>query len=111
HRSLQLRRGGLGRARGSRGRDAGRSPRLRRHTGALSRAPPVTLFVLIWLVIASAIVFWRWRLSRGLGLVVAFVVSLSALHFLAATIYVLPWYPSFDRDYVQSGLFIRLEGP
>jgi len=70
----------------------------------------VTLLVLIWLVVASAIVFWRWRLSRGLGLVVAFVVSLSALHFLAATIYVLPWYPGFDRDYVQAGLLIALEG-
>src|SRR5262249_18792048 len=69
-----------------------------------------TVLVLIWLVVASALVFWRWHLSRGLGLFVAFVISLSSLHFLAATIYVLPWYPGLDRDYVQAGLFIALEG-
>ncbi|MFI5177515.1 MAG: hypothetical protein ACHQO8_03070, partial [Vicinamibacterales bacterium] len=44
------------------------------------------------------------------GLAVAFVVSLSSLHFLAATLYVLPWYGGLDRDYIQSGLFIALEG-
>ncbi|HKW01236.1 MAG TPA: hypothetical protein VJN96_15530 [Vicinamibacterales bacterium] len=70
----------------------------------------MTTLVLIWLVVASALVFWRWHLSRGLGMFVAFVVSLSSLHFLAATIYVLPWYAGLDRDYIQAGLFIALEG-
>src|SRR5262249_31299344 len=110
HRSLQLRRGGLGRDRGSRGRDAGCSRRVRCHTSAFSGASPVTTLVLIWLVVASALLFLRWHLSRGLGLFVAFMWSLSSLHFLAATIYVLPWFPGLDRDYVQAGLFIALEG-
>lgn len=68
------------------------------------------MLVLIWLVVAAALVFWRWRVSRGLGLFVAFVVSLSSLHFLAATIYVLPWYAGLDRGFIQTGLFIALEG-
>ncbi len=66
--------------------------------------------VLMWLVVAAGLVFWRWHLGRGLGLVVAFVVSLSSLHFLAATLYVLPWYAGLDRDFIQAGLFIALEG-
>ncbi len=70
----------------------------------------MTSLVVIWFVVASALVFWRWSLGRGLGLVVAFVVSLSSLHFLAASLYVLPWYAGLDRDYIQGGLFIALEG-
>jgi hypothetical protein len=70
----------------------------------------VTILVAIWLVVASALVFWRWHLSRGLGIFVAFVVSLSSLHFLAASIYVLPWYAGLDRGYIQAGLFVALEG-
>jgi hypothetical protein len=70
----------------------------------------LTTLVFIWLVVAAGLVFWRWHLGRGLGLVVAFVVSLSSLHFLAATLYVLPWYAGLDRDFIQSGLFIALEG-
>jgi hypothetical protein len=70
----------------------------------------VTILVLMWLAVAAGLVFWRWHLGRGLGLVVAFVVSLSSLHFLAATLYVLPWYAGLDRDFIQVGLFIALEG-
>ncbi len=66
--------------------------------------------VLIWMIVAAGLVFWRWHLGRGVGLTVAFVVSLSSLHFLAATLYVLPWYAGLDRDYIQGGLFIALEG-
>lgn len=70
----------------------------------------MTSLVGIWLVVATALVVWRWSVGRGLGLVVAFVVSLSSLHFLAASLYVLPWYSGLDRDYIQAGLFIALEG-
>lgn len=70
----------------------------------------MTSLVAIWLVVASTLVFWRWSIGRGLGLVVAFVVSLSSLHFLAASLYVLPWYGGLDRDFIQGGLFIALEG-
>ncbi len=70
----------------------------------------MTILVLMWLAVAAGLVFWRWHLGRGLGLVVAFVVSLSSLHFLAATLYVLPWYAGLDRDFIQVGLFIALEG-
>jgi len=70
----------------------------------------MTILVLMWLAVAAGLVFWRWHLGRGVGLVVAFVVSLSSLHFLAATLYVLPWYAGLDREFIQAGLFIALEG-
>jgi hypothetical protein len=70
----------------------------------------VATLVLIWIVLAAGLVFWRWHVSRGLGLFVACVVSLSSLHVLAASIYVLPWYHGLDRGYIQAGLFIALEG-
>ena len=70
----------------------------------------MSALIAIWIVAAAAFVLWRWHLGRGMGLAVAFVVSLSSLHFLAATLYVLPWYGGLDRDYIQSGLFIALEG-
>ncbi|MFI5178695.1 MAG: hypothetical protein ACHQO8_09030, partial [Vicinamibacterales bacterium] len=70
----------------------------------------MTILIAAWTLVSAAFVLWRWRLGRGMGLAVAFVVSLSSLHFLAATLYVLPWYGGLDRDYIQSGLFIALEG-
>ena len=70
----------------------------------------MTTLVLMWLALASGLVFWRWHVSRGVGLFVAFVVSLTSLHFLAASIYVLPWYAGFDRGYIEAGLVIALEG-
>jgi hypothetical protein len=70
----------------------------------------VTVLVLIWIAISAGLVLWRWHMSRGVGLLVALVVSLSSLHFLAATIYVLPWYAGLDRSYIQAGLYIALEG-
>jgi hypothetical protein len=40
-----------------------------------------------------------------MGLVVAFVVSLTSLHWLAAVLYVMPWYADgVDRDVVGAGL-------
>ncbi len=70
----------------------------------------LTVFAVVWMIVATLLVLWRWQLGRGVGLVVAFVVSLSSLHFLAAALYVLPWYAGMDREFVQGGLFIALEG-
>ncbi|MEO7190499.1 MAG: hypothetical protein ABI051_05540 [Vicinamibacterales bacterium] len=69
--------------------------------------------VVAWIVLAAAIVIHRWREGRGMGLVVAFVVSLTSLHWLAATLYVMPWYTGLDRDDVGKGLqiaFVALVG-
>ena len=45
-----------------------------------------------WMIVAAAIIILRWREERGVGLVVAFVLSLTSLHWLAAVLYVMPWY-------------------
>jgi len=70
----------------------------------------VTRYVVIWLLVAAGIVFYRWRVGRGMGLVVAFVLSLTSLHWLAATLYVMPWYSGVDADDVATGLRISLIG-
>jgi hypothetical protein len=65
----------------------------------------MTSLILGWLAVAAAIVFFRWRSAGGMGLVVAFVVSLTSLHWLAAVLYVMPWYADgVDRDVVVTGL-------
>jgi hypothetical protein len=71
----------------------------------------VTSLIVGWLVVAAAIVFHQWRNERGMGLVVAFVVSLTSLHWLAAVLYVMPWYAEgLDREEVASGLQIAWLG-
>lgn len=62
--------------------------------------------IVIWLVTAAGIILHRWRAGHGMGLVVAFVLSLSSLHCLAAILYTLPWYEGLDRDDVTAGLRI-----
>jgi hypothetical protein len=57
-----------------------------------------------WMLVAAAIIFYRWREASGMGLVVAFVVSLTSLHWIAAVLYVMPWYSEgVDRDVVATG--------
>jgi hypothetical protein len=71
----------------------------------------MTSLVIGWVLVAAAIVFYRWREERGMGLVVAFVVSLTSLHWLAAVLYVMPWYSEgVDRDDVAVGLRIAWLG-
>ena len=62
-----------------------------------------------WMVVAAAIILLRWREERGVGLVVAFVLSLTSLHWLAAVLYVMPWYQeALDPVDVMVGLEIAL---
>jgi len=69
----------------------------------------VTIIVL-WLVIAVAFVAWRWAVGRGVGLVVSMVLGLSGIHWLAATLYLLPWHDGFDPAAVVTGLRTAFEG-
>jgi hypothetical protein len=61
--------------------------------------------VMLWAAIAVCILLIR-AISRrpGVGLVQAYVLSLALLHWLAATLYLLPWYINHDPNVVALGL-------
>lgn len=50
------------------------------------------LWLLVWLVTAAYILVRHWRSQLGTGLVFTYVLSYGAIHWLAAAIYLLPWY-------------------
>jgi hypothetical protein len=62
-----------------------------------------------WLVVwasAASLIFVLRGTSRapGVGLVQAYVLNLGLLHWLAAALYLLPWYSNHDPDVVAAGL-------
>src|SRR6267142_3109360 len=61
--------------------------------------------ILVWALVAGAIMLAR-GLSRrpGAGLVQAYVLNLGLLHWLAAALYLLPWYANHDPNVVALGL-------
>jgi hypothetical protein len=62
-------------------------------------------WVAAWAVIAGCILLTRGTSRRpGAGLVQAYVLNLGLLHWLAATLYLLPWYTNHDPDVVALGL-------
>jgi hypothetical protein len=62
------------------------------------------MWIAIWLSIGVALVLGRWRTGAGVGLVSAFALQMLILHWLAAAIYVLPWYWNLDVAVVFAGL-------
>ncbi|SRR6266436_842466 len=63
------------------------------------------IWLVMWLVIAAAILCLQTRQSsHRVGLVLAYVFSLWLIHWLAAAMYVLPWYSNFNTDDVLAGL-------
>ncbi len=72
--------------------------------------PSLWTLAILWLVIASAFIIWRWLAGRGVGLVVSIILGLSGIHWIAATLYLLPWYQNFDRELVTTGLWVAVQG-
>jgi hypothetical protein len=67
------------------------------------------VWAVIWLVTALALAFQHWRPGRGVGLILSYVVSFGAIHWLAPALDLLPWYdhryPALVADGMeQSGL-------
>jgi hypothetical protein len=61
-------------------------------------------WLLVWVAAASYILVRHWRAGRGAGLVFTYVLSLAAIHWLAAAIYALPWYSTQEFDTTLDGL-------
>jgi len=59
---------------------------------------------MLWLAIGLALLFVRLRFGVGVGLVAAFGLQMMMLHWLAAAIYLLPWYWNLDLRVVFAGL-------
>jgi hypothetical protein len=62
------------------------------------------LWITIWFLIGAALVVGRMRTTTGVGLVSAFGLQMLILHWLAAAIYLLPWYWNLDLRVVFAGL-------
>jgi len=65
---------------------------------------PFAFAVVLWMVIAITVVGIHWhRTGGGTGLVLAYVLSLWTLHWVAAPLYLLPWYRYQDDYFVRLG--------
>jgi hypothetical protein len=63
------------------------------------------LLLLIWLAAAAAMALGRWwRKTPGTGLVLAYLLNLWIIHWVAPALYLMPSYQSFDQRIVESGL-------
>ncbi len=62
------------------------------------------LWISAWLAIGVALLIGQVRLGAGTGLVAAYGLQMFVLHWLAAVIYVLPWFSNLNPDVVFAGL-------
>jgi hypothetical protein len=63
------------------------------------------LLLLMWVAAAAALAVGRWwRKTPGTGLVLAYVLNLWVIHWVAPALYLLPWYQNFDQRIVEAGL-------
>ena len=72
--------------------------------------PELRFWLLVWLVVATFILARHWRTGRGAGLVFTYVLSFGTIHWLAATLYLLPWYGSAAIDFTILGLRVATIG-
>ena len=61
-------------------------------------------WVLMWGIAAMFLLVRYWRFARGVGLILTYVVSFGSIHWLAAALYVLPWYSASGEGLVAEGM-------
>lgn len=64
----------------------------------------LAFWALVWLLSAGWIVVRHWRAGRGVGLVLGYVISFGALHWLANALNLLPWNPHRHTDIIGRGM-------
>jgi hypothetical protein len=65
----------------------------------------LALWLAIWIAAIMAVLFGQWkRGSVGAGLILAYLLNLWLIHWVAASLYLLPWYQYFTVDLVAAGL-------
>jgi hypothetical protein len=61
-------------------------------------------WALVWLSGAIVLLARHWRPGAGVGLLLAYVLSFAALHFLPSLVYLLPWYGGPAGELTTAGL-------
>src|SRR5262245_47789252 len=65
----------------------------------------LAFWLVVWLgAVALLVVIRRARQTSGSGLIYAYLLNLWSLHWLGASLYLLPWARSRDVDFVLRGL-------
>lgn len=64
----------------------------------------MTPWIAAWVVMAAVVMFTHRKPRTTCGLVLGFTLQAFVLHWLAPTIYLLPWYSFFDVNVVFAGL-------
>src|SRR4051794_13259076 len=63
------------------------------------------LFLTVWLAASAALVLGRWwRKTESTGLVLAYVLNLWMIHWVAPAFYLAPWFRNLDVSLVVAGL-------
>jgi hypothetical protein len=58
----------------------------------------------LWVIVAIALLIRQWRAHDNVGLFLTYIIGFGAIHWLAAAIYLLPWYSTWGEDFVAEGL-------
>src|SRR5437879_2503674 len=65
----------------------------------------LSTFLLIWICAVAVLAIWRaWRKPPGTGLVLAYLLNLWLIHWVAPAFYLLPGYHYYDPRIVEAGL-------
>jgi hypothetical protein len=58
----------------------------------------------VWAAVALYLIARHWRTGAGVGLLLTYVLSYGSIHWLAATIHLLPWFVNRYTDTVAEGM-------
>jgi hypothetical protein len=64
----------------------------------------LALLLLVWMAVGIVILRHQWRRNTvGAGLVIAYLLNLALIHWVAPLVYLLPWYSNYDVSVVKAG--------
>jgi hypothetical protein len=72
----------------------------------MTEIPDLRVWSLVWIVTAAFLLYHRWYRGHGAGLLLGYIVSFGALHWLASALYLLPWHRG--RDFIVTSYGMRI---
>jgi hypothetical protein len=66
--------------------------------------PNLTNWVIAWACVAGFVLYRHWRHGWGVGLLITYIFSFAALHWLAPLLHLLPWFEPIRGDLTGEGL-------
>jgi hypothetical protein len=66
--------------------------------------PDLYVWVAVWLAAALFVLYRHWFHGHGAGLMLGYIVSFGAIHWLSSALYLLPWYTSVGVDITAFGM-------